>query len=68
MKNIEGAFGQIGDAVDWVHGRLFKTTQKEGYSIHGFEDYEEMEIVAKQRGHEIKDTAITTSGDWVYSI
>lgn len=68
MKNIEGAFGQIGNSTDWVNGRLFKTTKKEEAAIHGFDDCEAMEVVADQRGHKIKDTAITTRGEWVYSI
>ncbi len=67
MKNIEGAFGDIGDSVDWVNGMLFKTTKKEGYQINGFEDQEEMQAIAEQRGHKIQSVAQATSGEWVYS-
>ena len=67
MKNIEGAFGCIGDSVAWVNGMLFKTTKKEGYQINGFEDQEEMQAIASQRGHKIQDAAQATSGEWVYS-
>ena len=67
MKNIEGAFGQIGDAVEYKNGILSKTTLKEGCAIHGFRDYAELETVAEQRGHKVVDTTITSSNEWVYS-
>lgn len=68
MKNIHGAHGSIGDSVSFKHGRLSETTLKTEFAIHGFDDLEEMECVAAQRGHKIFETAVTTSGEWVYSI
>ena len=68
MKNIEGAFGQIGDAVNWKNGLLIETTEKKGFAIHGFEDQAAMQETAHHRGHIIKETAITHDNEWVYSI
>ena len=68
MKNIYGAFGSIGSSVSFVNGRLFKTTKKEGYAIHGFDSRSEMLETAGIRGHKILDECQATNGEWVYSV
>jgi hypothetical protein len=67
MKNIEGAFGNIGHAKKWVNGMLFKTTKKEGFQIHGFDDQAKLQLVASQRDHAVKEVAQATNGEWVYT-
>lgn len=67
MKNIEGAFGNIGNSVDWVNGLLFKTTKKEGYAIHGFDGQAELQLVAEQRGHKVDEVFQATNGEWLYT-
>lgn len=67
MKNIEAAFGNIGDLVSCKHGKIERTTFKEGFQITGFESLDELHVVADQRGHIIDETAMTISGEWVYT-
>lgn len=67
MRNIEAAFGQIGDATSWKNGMLASTTKKPEFAITGFYDFEEMAETANARGHKMRETARTTTGEWVYS-
>lgn len=68
MGTIYGAFGDIGEAKEWVNGLLFKTTKKVGHEIHGYSTQSEMFDDANIRGHIIKESARATNGEWVYSM
>lgn len=67
MKNIQGLQGSIGDAVSFNYKGLSETTLKSEFAIHGFDSLEELETVAEQRGHAVKETTMTSQNEWVYN-